>query len=135
VVSAALASATLPAMDRRRFREIVAEALDEIPEPFSSRLENVQVVVEDDPSPALLRSMGLDPLQDTLFGLYEGVPIDERDAFGAMTLPDKITIFYAPLVDACRTEKKLRREIRKTVIHELGHFFGFDDDDLHDEGY
>jgi predicted Zn-dependent protease with MMP-like domain len=122
-------------MDRRRFREIVAEALDEIPEPFLGRLDNVQIVVEEDPSPALLRSLGLDPRQDTLFGLYEGVPIDERDGFEPMTLPDKITIFYGPLVDACRTERKLRREIRKTVIHELGHFFGFDDDDLHREGY
>jgi predicted Zn-dependent protease with MMP-like domain len=123
------------AMDRRRFREIVSEALDEIPEPFLSRLENVQVVVEDDPSPALLRSMGLDPEEDTIFGLYEGVPLDERDSFEPMSLPDKITIYYRSLIEACRSEKELRREIRKTVIHELGHFFGFDDDDLEHEGY
>lgn len=122
-------------MDLERFREIVAEALDDIPEPFLSRLENVQVVVEDEPAPALLRSMGLDPRHDTLFGVYEGTPIDERDAFEPMTLPDKITIFYGPLLDACRTERRLRREIRKTVIHELGHFFGFDDDELDREGY
>ena len=122
-------------MDRRRFREIVSEALDEIPEPFLSKLSNVEVVVEDDPSPALLRSMGLDPEEDTIFGLYEGVPLDERGAFETMTLPDKITIYYGPLVDAFQSERKLRREIRKTVIHELGHFFGFDDDDLEHEGY
>jgi predicted Zn-dependent protease with MMP-like domain len=122
-------------MDRRRFRAIVAEVLDEIPEPFVGRLENVQVVVEDEPSPAMLRSMGLDARRDTLFGVYEGVPIDERDGFEPMALPDKITIFYRPLVEACRDEQKLRGEIRATVIHELGHFFGFDDDALQREGY
>jgi predicted Zn-dependent protease with MMP-like domain len=122
-------------MDRQRFRALVAEVLDDIPEPFLSRLENVQVVVEDAPSAALLRSMGLDPRYDTVFGLYEGVPIDERDGFEPVALPDKITIFYEPLVEACATERKLRREIRTTVIHEVGHFFGFDDDDLEREGY
>lgn len=122
-------------MDRDRFRALVAEALDGIPEPFSSRLANVEVIVEDEPDDALLEDMGLDPRRDTLFGLYEGTPLGERGDTDPMTLPDRITIFYRPLVQAFRTPGRLRREIQKTIIHEVGHFFGFDDGDLEREGY
>ena len=122
-------------MDRERFRALVSEAMDEIPEPFLSRLANVEVVVEDEPDAELLADMGLDPRRDTLFGLYEGVPLDERGDHEAALLPDRITLFYRPLVRACRTPGRLRREIRDTIIHEVGHFFGFDDEDLEREGY
>ena len=121
-------------MDRVRFHELVAQALDEIPEPFSSRLANVAVVVEDEPSAEVLRDMGLHPRRDTLFGLYEGTPLTER-AYDAPALPDRITIFYRPLVRTFRTPGAIQREIRKTVVHELGHFFGLDDDDIEGEGY
>jgi len=121
-------------MDRVRFHDLVAQALDEIPEPFRSRLENVEVVVEDEPSAEMLREMGLHPRRDTLFGLYEGTPLTER-THDAPTLPDRITIFYRPLVHSFRTPGAIRREIRKTVVHELGHFFGLDDDDIEAEGY
>jgi predicted Zn-dependent protease with MMP-like domain len=121
-------------MDRERFRDLVAEALDEIPEPFRGRLDNVEVVVEDEPSADMLREMGLQPRRDTLFGLYEGTPLSER-THDAPALPDRITIFYRPLVRSFRTPGAIRREIRKTVIHELGHFFGLADDDIEAEGY
>jgi predicted Zn-dependent protease with MMP-like domain len=122
-------------MERRQFETLVEEALDGIPEPFRERLENVEVVIEDQPALSLLREMGMNPKSDTLFGLYEGVPLTERDANHAMVLPDRIIIFYRPLVRAFRTPAAIRREIRKTVIHEIGHFFGLDEEQIEGEGF
>ncbi len=122
-------------MTRERFRELVAEALDELPEPFLSCLQNVQIVVDDEPEPALLRDMGLDPRRDVLFGLYQGVPADERGDTDNLLLPDRISVFYRPLVRAFRTPEAIRREVRKTVIHEIAHFFGMSDEEIDAEGY
>ncbi len=122
-------------MDRERFRALVTDALDEIPDPFLPYLENVQVVVDDEPAADLIAEMGLDPRRDTLFGLYEGVPITERGDNDSGALPDRITIFYRPLVHAFRSPGALRREIRKTVIHEIAHFFGLDDEAIEGDGY
>jgi predicted Zn-dependent protease with MMP-like domain len=122
-------------MDQRQFEALVEEALDGIPEPFRARLENVDVVIEDQPAPSLLRSMGMDPKRDTLFGLYDGVPLTEREATYGMALPDRITIFYRPLVRTFRTPAAIRREIQKTVIHEIGHFLGLDEEEIEGEGY
>lgn len=122
-------------MDRRRFEALVAEALEEIPEPFHSHLETVAVVIADEPAPELLRDMGMHPGRDTLFGLYEGTPLHERAIDETLALPDRITIFYRPLVRTFRTPGAIRREIRKTVIHELGHFFGLEDDEIESDGY
>jgi predicted Zn-dependent protease with MMP-like domain len=125
----------LDGVERAEFEELVRDALDGLPEGFARHLENVEVVVEDDPSPQLLRSLGLHPQRDTLFGLYQGVPLNLRGAtFGGM-LPDKISIFYHPLVRAFRTPDGIRRQVRKTVIHEIGHFFGLDDKTIRDLGY
>jgi len=122
-------------MDRARFHDLVAQALADIPEPFQSHLETVEVVVEDEPSAEMLREMGLRPRRDTLFGLYEGTPLTERASDGAPALPDRITIFYRPLVRTFRTSAAIRREIHKTVVHELGHFFGLEDEEIESEGY
>lgn len=121
-------------MNRQRFRELVADALEEIPEPFRARLATVEVVVEDGPSADMLHEMGLHPRRDTLFGLYEGTPLGERAGDGAW-LPDRITIFYRPLVHTFRTPTAIRREIRKTLVHEVAHFFGLADEDIEAEGY
>jgi predicted Zn-dependent protease with MMP-like domain len=122
-------------MHRERFRELVAEALDEIPDPFREHLAAVEVVIEDEPSAEVLRDMGLDPQRDTLYGLYEGTPLSERSISDSLVLPDRITIYQRPLVREFRTPVAIRREIRKTVVHELGHVFGLDDDDIEAEGY
>lgn len=122
-------------MDRAKFHALVAEAIDEIPEPFRDHLVNVEVVVEDEPGDALLREMGLDPRRDTIYGLYEGVPVDERPFEGAPLLPDRIAIYYRPLVRDFRTPHAIRREIRNTIIHEVGHVFGLEDDEIEAEGY
>jgi len=122
-------------MDRNAFEDLVREVLDTLPEEFAQRLDNVEVVIEDEPSPELLRSLGLRPQCDTLFGLYQGVPLSQRGAtFGGM-LPDKISIYYRPLLRAYRTPEQLRREVRRTLIHEIGHFFGLDEKQIRGLGY
>lgn len=121
-------------MDRTRFAELVAEALDSLPEQFARRLQNVEVVVEDEPTVELLRSLDLDPSRDTLFGLYQGIPLGQRGVGYAMALPDKITIFYRPLVRSYHAPEAIRREIVRTVIHEIGHFFGLSDHEMNDAG-
>jgi predicted Zn-dependent protease with MMP-like domain len=120
---------------REEFEDLVREALDDLPEQFAERLDNVEIVIEDEPEPELLRSMGMDPRRQTLFGLYQGVPLHLRgDSYGGV-LPDKITIFYRPLLQACRTPGRVREQVRKTVIHEVGHFFGLSDKAIRDLGY
>jgi predicted Zn-dependent protease with MMP-like domain len=122
-------------MDRGEFEDTVRDALDDMPDEFARYLDNVQVVIEDEPSPALLRSLGLNPRRDTLFGLYQGVPLHQRGgAFGG-ALPDKISIFYHPLVRAFTSPERIRRQVRKTVIHEIAHFFGLDDAAIRKLGY
>ncbi len=116
------------------FARLVAEALDEIPDEFARRLTNVAVVVEDAPSPALLREMRLDPRRDTLYGLYQGIPLPERTG-DPPALPDRIVIYSAPLLHDCRTVRTLTREIRATVVHELAHAFGLDDELIRRHGY
>ncbi len=121
-------------MDRTRFARLVIEVVNDLPDEFASRLANVEIVVEDEPSRAQLRSVGLDPNADTLLGLYEGVPLEERTA-ELPVLPDKISIFYRPLIETCAGEAEIRAEIRTTILHEVAHFFGIDDEDLESWGY
>ncbi len=122
-------------MTRAEFEEIVREALDALPEEFARRMENLAVVVEDEPEPEVLRSLGLDPRRETLFGLYQGVPLDQRGSTYAGVLPDKISIYYRPLLRAYRSPERIRQQVRSTVIHEIGHYFGLDDKTIRDLGY
>ena len=117
-------------MSRREFERVVAAALDSIPARLISALDNVAVVVEDEPTEDELLEEGLDPDEETLFGIYQGVALTERDASYGATLPDRIVIFRKPLLEACSTRTELVREIHDTVVHELGHHFGLDEDDL-----
>jgi predicted Zn-dependent protease with MMP-like domain len=121
-------------ISRKRFREIVAEALDTIPEDLRSCLENVAIVVEDEPDEETLLDVGLDPSDDSLYGLYHGVPLGERGAT-VPSLPDRIVIYYFPLAEDFTDEYHLRREIRRTVVHEVGHHFGFSDRRMREMGY
>ncbi|GIW43319.1 MAG: hypothetical protein KatS3mg077_0601 [Candidatus Binatia bacterium] len=122
-------------MDRERFLALVQEVWDDIPEPFAAKLDNVVLFVEDEPTPELLRSLGMDPRRDTLFGLYQGVPLSQRGATFANQLPDRITIFYRPLVRHYHTESALRREIAKTIVHEVAHHFGMTEAEIRRLGY
>jgi predicted Zn-dependent protease with MMP-like domain len=121
-------------MNRKEFRRIVTEVLQSLPEEFASRLASVEVVVEDEPTPAQIRGAGLDPRRDTLLGLYEGVPLDERED-GYAGLPDKISLFYRPIVEVATSPAEIRDEIRTTLLHEVAHVFGIGDEDLDEWGY
>lgn len=122
-------------MTRERFTEMLEEVVRELPEVFRDRLDGVLFVVEDEPSPEDLESVGLDPQRDTLFGLFAGTPLGERSLSDLPTEPDRIVLYYKPLVRQCRTAWALRREVRTTVIHEVAHFFGMDEDEVAAEGY
>lgn len=105
------------------FEEMVGDALDSLPDEIADMLENVVVQTEDDHPEGLL-------------GLYVGVPLTERDDYGAeMELPDVVTIFRLPLCDHAEDVAGLRHEVRVTVIHELAHHLGIDDDRLHELGW
>lgn len=115
-------------MEEGRFRKLVEEAIDSLPEEFAKRLNNVSVVVEDNPSPELLKSLKLAPWA-LLFGLYQGVPQTKRGFYFGV-LPDKITIFKNPIERVARTEEEIKAQVRATVIHEIGHHFGLSEEDL-----
>lgn len=111
------------------FADLAFAALDGLPPAVQGWMENVQVVVEDWPTRAQLREAEV-PRGETLLGLYEGVPQTDRNSDYGMVVPDKITIFRGPILDFCDTEAELAREVRRTVLHELAHHFGIDDDRL-----
>jgi predicted Zn-dependent protease with MMP-like domain len=110
------------------FQALVEQALDGLPEEFADLLENVVVMVEDEPDPEDLEEMGLD-LSEELFGLYQGTPQDERGTF-YMGLPDRVLIYRGPILRACDNRRQVIREVRDTVVHELGHHFGLEEEDM-----
>ena len=114
---------------REEFERLVGRALDSLPEAFARLIENVAVVVEDEPEDELLLEMGMEPGVDDLLGLYQGVPRSERDsAYSA--LPDRIVIYRHPICRASRDREEVVSEVRDTVVHELGHYFGLEEDEL-----
>lgn len=116
-------------MTRGHFRELVQEAIDQLPRRFARAIQNVAIVVEDKPSDELLDDQDIDD-DGTLFGLYEGTPLTERSGYGN-TLPDQITLFQGPIEDACEDdEDEIFIEIGYTLIHELGHYFGMSEEDI-----
>lgn len=110
-------------MYRRRFERLVAKALRQLPQDIRALMDNVSVVVEDEPTPAQLAAAGLPP-DDTLLGLYQGVPLTDRTASYGMVLPDKITIFRKPIEARCDSDQAVVHEVRRTVVHEVAHHFG-----------
>ncbi len=124
-----------PPVRRQRadsFEALVDRALDSIPDPFARALGEVAIVIEDEPSPRQRRENDLGP-DDDLYGLYEGVPRTEWGADFAM-VPNKITLFRLPLEEDFPDPDELEEEVRITVIHELAHHMGIDDDRLYDLG-
>lgn len=116
-------------MRREEFERLAAEALDGLPEEFQRRLDNVDLVVAADPTREQVKRAGIGPHQ-TLFGLYQGVPLTRRDRGYHLVLPDKITIFQRPIEAVCRTNEEIRNLVRKTVVHEIAHHFGIGDERL-----
>ena len=122
-------------MDYQEIRKEVARVIDRLPRRFREQLRNVEFVVEKRPSNELLRAEGLDPRRDTLYGIYQGVPLPDRSQLDPPLLPDKITIFAEPLLEDFPDPDELREEIRLTVLHEIAHYFGMDEEEIEDLGY
>ena len=116
-------------MQKDRFEALVTRALDALPAEFSSRLDNVDVMVEDWPTPRQIRDAGL-RTRIQLLGLYEGIPQTERGSGNNLVLPDRITIFQKPIESICVDDKEIEAEVQKVVWHEVAHHFGIDDDAL-----
>ena len=117
-------------MTRAAFEKIVEEAITSLPEEFREHLDNVIVQVEDRPSCKQREALGLEPHED-LFGLYEGVSLTRRSVDSVeVPRPDRVWVFQEPIERACSSRKEMVREIQDTVVHEIGHHFGLEEDEL-----
>ncbi len=120
-------------MDRAHFEKLVEEALAKLPAKFAERLENVSILVEDWATPEQLAKVDLKEPHH-LLGLYEGIPLTERSRGYYGVLPDRITIFRIPIEEMSATDDDIRNQVRQTVMHELGHFFGMSEGRLRGDG-
>ena len=117
-------------MTRRQFEALVERSLRTLPRVFKEKLTNVVVVVEDWADDETLAEMEIEP-PDTLYGLYRGVDNTRRDSSYGNVLPDTITIYQGPIEEDCADEEDMADLVRETVIHEIGHYFGLDDEAMH----
>ena len=118
-------------MTRSEFEKLVGSALRRLPRPFREKLANIAVVVEDWADEETLREMGIEP-PDTLYGLYRGVDLTHRDTSYGNVLPDTIHIYQGPIEEDCQDEEEMADLVRDVVIHEVGHYFGLDDEIMDD---
>jgi predicted Zn-dependent protease with MMP-like domain len=117
-------------MTRQQFERLVVEAVTLIPKHFRREMNNLALVVEDEPSLELLEDMEIEP-PDSLYGLYQGIPLPERSWTDGNRLPDKITIFQRPIEEDCEgDEDEIRAAIGETLIHEVGHYFGLSEEEI-----
>jgi predicted Zn-dependent protease with MMP-like domain len=121
-------------LSRAEFERLVVQAVESLPPKFLRRLENVDVVVEDEPTEEDLELAGIEP-GGTLLGLYHGVPQSQRGPWYGNLLPDRIVIYRRPIEAVARDRREIRKEIRITIMHEIGHYFGLAEDDLAEAGY
>ncbi len=121
-------------LTRAEFERVVGEALDSLPKRFADLVENVVIAVEEEPSEEDLESLADDPDDPDgeveLLGIYRGVALTERSTYDAPLLPDEIAVFRGPINRVARTREEAVDEVRETVIHELGHYFGLGDDEM-----
>jgi len=122
-------------VNHQDIRKEVARLVDGLPRRFREQLRNVEFVVEERPSRELLLDEDLDPEEDTIYGLYQGIPLPERSSLDPPLLPDKITIFAEPLLEDFPDLNELREELRLTVLHEIAHYFGMDEEEIDKLGY
>lgn len=114
-----------------QFASLISRAMDELPQEYIRGLDNVVVTYDDEPTPHQRKKMKLRENQ-TLFGLYEGIPRTQRGAGYNLVLPDKITIFKLPMLRIHYDEDSLYREVKHTLWHEIAHFYGLDHDRIHE---
>jgi predicted Zn-dependent protease with MMP-like domain len=116
-------------LTREEFEEAAVSALKRLPKWIRKKIENVDVIIEDRASPEIVSEMEL-PSPFSLLGLYQGVPFPRRGFYYGNVLPDKITLYQVPIESICRTREEIEEKVREVVIHEVGHYFGLDDDRL-----
>jgi len=116
-------------MTRADFERLVANAVRLIPSRFRREMQNIAIVVEDEPSRALLDEMGIEP-PDSLYGLYQGIPLPERHWAEGNRLPDRITIYQRPIETDAEDDEDARDMIAETLIHEVGHYFGLSEEEI-----
>ena len=116
---------------REHFEQLVADALDSLPDDIAARMDNVQVVVEDEPPPEVRAGVGRG---NDVLGYYHGVPLTQRSYYNNV-MPDRISIYRGPITRAVRTPSGIKEQVRRTVIHEIAHHFGIDDDRLRELGW
>ncbi len=121
------------ALERAHFRRLVREAVATLPPALLGRVHNVDIVIERRPTARDRKLAGLGPGQ-TLLGLYHGVPLTARGEFYNLVPPDKISIYREPIEALCADDDEVREQVRRTVLHELGHYFGIDDERLKELG-
>ena len=119
-------------MSREEFKALVEEAIDSIPRRFAAEVKNVAIVIEDSPGADVLAEMEMGP-DDVLLGLYQGIPLPERQWAHGNTLPDRITLYQRSIEDDCEgDEDEIVVAIGETLIHELGHYFGLSEEEIMD---
>jgi predicted Zn-dependent protease with MMP-like domain len=116
---------------REHFEQLVADALDSLPDDIATAMDNVEVVVEDEPPPEVRAGVGRG--HDVL-GYYHGIPLTNRGYY-TNVMPDRISIYMGPITRAARTPSRIKEQVRRTVIHEIAHHFGIDDDRLDELGW
>lgn len=119
--------------ERSEFRRLVREAIDSIPPGLRTRVHNVDIVIERRPTARDRKVAGVPP-GDLLLGLYHGIPLTQRGEYYNLVAPDKISIYQEHVEAVCETDDDIREQVRKTVLHEIGHYFGIDDDRLDELG-
>ncbi len=118
---------------QEEFEDAVLSALKTLPKVLKNKMENIDVVIEEEASCEILEDMGLRSPRD-LLGLYQGIPFDRRGFYYGNVLPDKITLFKSPIESVCRNREQVEKKVREVVIHEVGHYFGLDDERLEELG-
>jgi predicted Zn-dependent protease with MMP-like domain len=118
---------------QEEFEDAVLSALKKLPKVLKNKMENIDVVIEEEASREILEDMGLRSPRD-LLGLYQGIPFDRRGFYYGNVLPDKITLFKSPIESICGNREQVEKKVREVVIHEVGHYFGLGDERLEELG-
>lgn len=116
-------------MKKEKFEKLVEEALVDLPKEFKKLIDNLVVIVEKEAHPETYRQTGTHPF-NRILGTYHGVPFKHRGPYYGNNPPDVIAIYQKPIEEICTTEEEIKKEVRKVVIHEIGHYFGFSDNEM-----
>lgn len=118
-------------MDREEFVQLVEKAYEEIPDVFKEKMENIEIIVEDFPTPYDLEQLGIRS-RNSLLGLYRGTPLPHRSVWHGVRLPDTIILFQKNIERTCRYQEELEEKVKEVLVHEIGHYFGLSDEEIYE---